>query len=83
MKPGVYLIYDLESLPDVSGNEDTGSHLEVILDYFKKEQVLLWDSSKDGVEPKILTDQESAPTMKLLDVESMEREEIQKLLDRK
>ena len=46
------IIYDIASLPDY--DEESIVSLKEIFEFFRKEKLVLWDSSKNGSEPQVI-----------------------------
>lgn len=63
---GPILIYDITSLPI-----NTGLTGEQIIEIYKTEKLVLWDSSNGGAQPKIVsTEGEEYPTIKVIDLKN-------------
>lgn len=68
------LIYDLQSLPDL----EKGITHETVFEFFEDKKIVLWDSSNEGQEPKVISAEESVE-YKIIDLKNVDKSEIEKL----
>lgn len=82
MENNIVLVYDINSLPEVGNSEE--SSFGIVSRLYKEAGIVIWDSSYDNVEPKLLQIGEGLiPEIKVVDTKNLTDEEVKQLILRK
>ncbi len=76
------LVYDVQSIPEFSNRDYSDS--DIIVKVYEQKKIVLWDSTKGGIEPKIVLVGKDFPIgLKLVNTKDLSKEEIQHLIEKR